>query len=131
MKIILRVLALLVVVPSAYCFTYWLPFSLIPVGEQRWIANILSLFCAIGVGWYVWSKSRSVPNGLISCIFYGAIVLGSIGFSVGFFGPIIFSPDSAQGPMFGIFITGPLGFLLGAIGGALYWLIYIKKKGKK
>lgn len=131
MKLIFRVLALLVVVPSAYCFIYWLPFSLIPLGEQRWIANILSLFCAVGVGCYVWSKSRSAPNGLISYIFYGAIVLGGIGFSVGFFGPIIFTPDAAQGPLLGIFITGPLGFLLGSIGGSLYWLIYRKKKEQK
>ncbi|MDA3792293.1 MAG: hypothetical protein PF545_01355 [Elusimicrobia bacterium] len=131
MKLIFRLLVLLIVVPSAFFFIYWLPFSLIPLDEHRWIARILSLFCAIGVGFYLWSKSKSPPHGLISHILYGAIVLGGIGFFVGFFGPIIFTPDAAQGPLLGIFITGPVCFLLGAIGGSLYWWIYRKKKGTK
>ena len=49
----------------------------------------------------------------------GALIVGAIGFSIGFFGPIIFMPDANQGPMLGIFITGPLGAVLGAVGGAI------------
>lgn len=49
----------------------------------------------------------------------GASLLGSIGFIGGFFGPLIFAPEANQGPLLGIFITGPLGFLLGGIGGAI------------
>jgi len=41
--------------------------------------------------------------------------LGGIGFAVGFFGPMIFEPEANQGPMVGIFITGPGGALLGLI----------------
>ena len=44
-----------------------------------------------------------------------ALVVGGIGFALGFFGPMIFVPDANQGPMFGIFISGPLGFLLGLV----------------
>ena len=40
--------------------------------------------------------------------------LGAIGFAGGFFGPMLFAPDANQGPMLGLFITGPLGFLCGA-----------------
>jgi len=48
------------------------------------------------------------------------VVLGIIGFLGGFLGPMILTPDANQGPMLGIFITGPLGFLTGAaIGTAL------------
>ena len=47
------------------------------------------------------------------------VILGAIGFAGGFFGPMVFSPESNQGPMLGIFITGPLGFLLGIVIGAL------------
>ena len=43
---------------------------------------------------------------------------GVIGFLVGFFGPMLFAPDAAQGPIVGVFLTGPLGFGLGLIGGA-------------
>lgn len=47
-------------------------------------------------------------------------LLGAIGFAAGFFGPMILMPESNQGPMFGIFISGPGGFLLGLlIGGIL------------
>lgn len=43
-----------------------------------------------------------------------AIVFGGVGFVLGFFGPMILAPDANQGPMLGIFITGPLGALAGA-----------------
>lgn len=54
----------------------------------------------------------------------GAVVLGGIGFVGGFFGPLLFTPQANQGPLLGIFITGPLGFLFGAILGAILapWL---------
>lgn len=48
-----------------------------------------------------------------------ALLVGGIGFAAGFFGPIIFAPDANQGPLLGIFITGPLGFL-----GGLGWGIF-------
>jgi hypothetical protein len=42
-----------------------------------------------------------------------AIILGGIAFAVGFFGPILWAPEANQGPLLGIFITGPLGFVFG------------------
>ena len=59
---------------------------------------------------------------MFASIALGAIIVGAVGFVAGFFGPIIFAPDANQGPMLGIFITGPLGFLIGGIGGFVYWL---------
>jgi hypothetical protein len=50
----------------------------------------------------------------------GALIVGGIGFVGGFFGPLVLAPDANQGPLLGIFITGPLGAILGAIGGAIY-----------
>ena len=49
----------------------------------------------------------------------GGIMLGGIGFAAGYFGPLILS-ESNLGPLLGIFMTGPLGFVLGAIIGWLY-----------
>jgi len=46
-----------------------------------------------------------------------AIVMGAVGFCLGFFGPILFG-GVAQGPLLGIIFTGPLGFVLGGIIGA-------------
>lgn len=50
----------------------------------------------------------------------GGVILGVIGFAAGFFGPIILQPSANQGPLLGIFITGPLGFTLGTVIGWIY-----------
>lgn len=50
----------------------------------------------------------------------GGCLLGGIGFVAGYVGPIIFMPESNQGPLLGIFITGPGGFVLGLLLGALF-----------
>jgi hypothetical protein len=57
----------------------------------------------------------------------GALVVGVVGFVAGFLGPIIFSPQSNQGPLLGIFITGPLGFVAGTIIGAIVGCIRTRK----
>ena len=46
-----------------------------------------------------------------------ALTIGAIAFLVGFIGPIIVTPGANQGPMLGIFITGPLGLGVGLIWG--------------
>lgn len=53
----------------------------------------------------------------------GGCLLGSIGFAAGFIGPMIFMPESNQGPLFGIFISGPGGFVLGCVLGAVTSLV--------
>jgi hypothetical protein len=49
-----------------------------------------------------------------------ALVLGGVGFAAGFFGPMALRPDANQGPMVGIFITGPGGALLGLVLGTVF-----------
>jgi hypothetical protein len=46
------------------------------------------------------------------------------------FCPILFTPEANQGPLPGLFITGPLGFLPGAVGGFLYGL-FMKRPKKR
>jgi hypothetical protein len=43
------------------------------------------------------------------------LTLATAGFAAGFIGPMVFAPDANQGPLVGIFITGPAGFALGAV----------------
>jgi hypothetical protein len=57
--------------------------------------------------------------GYLSTMFRYALVIGAIGFAGGFFGPLIFTPEANQGPLLGIFITGPLGFILGGVIGLI------------
>lgn len=54
--------------------------------------------------------------------FAGAFLLGTIGFAGGFVGPLLFAPEANQGPLLGIFITGPLGFVIGSIVGLVFAL---------
>jgi hypothetical protein len=51
-----------------------------------------------------------------------ALAVGGVSCLVGFVGPIIHDPSSPQGPLLGIFITGPLGFLAGAVLGLVIGL---------
>jgi uncharacterized membrane protein YeaQ/YmgE (transglycosylase-associated protein family) len=48
-----------------------------------------------------------------------AAALGGTGFLCGFVGPILLNPGANQGPLLGLFITGPGGAALGALLGSL------------
>ena len=63
----------------------------------------------------------------VKIIFVYGFVVGVVCFLVGFVGPIIFLPDSNQGPLLGIFITGPLGFIAGIVIGFIYSAIRSKR----
>ena len=56
---------------------------------------------------------------MLNSMFRWAVILGVIVFLGGFIGPMIFTPGANQGPMLGIFITGPLGGVIGAVAGAV------------
>ena len=48
----------------------------------------------------------------------GTVAMGFAGFVCGYVGPILLSPDATAGPLLGIFITGPLGAIAGALMGS-------------
>jgi len=66
---------------------------------------LVALFVRYGLG----PRTR----GVLREAFRPAFLLGGIGFVAGFVGPMIFMPSANQGPLLGIFITGPGGFVLG------------------
>jgi len=47
-----------------------------------------------------------------------ALLVGGLAFAAGFIGPILFS-SSNQGPLLGIFVTGPIGTVAGALLGIM------------
>jgi len=130
MHILLRILLLLVIAPSVLFFIYWVPFSLISMGENEFFRMIVSLLSAVLSGWFILSVTKSPSkNGLLASIICWSFIFGGAGFFIGFLGPIIFTPEANQGPLLGIIITGPVGFLLGAVGGLIYW--YRNKQTKE
>jgi hypothetical protein len=107
---------------AALYFTYWAGGALVyALGMSPWVPYIGSLAAGGLTARYVWRHTSSTEPGFVSAVVLGALVTGGIGFSAGFFGPIIFMPGANQGPLLGILITGPLGFLAGAVGGAIWW----------
>jgi hypothetical protein len=101
-------------------FSFWMFFAQIfPLG----IAPIFTFLFASAAALFVWRKSGNLNGGgLAAHIVMGAVILGAIGFIGGFFGPLIFAPDANQGPLLGLFITGPLGFIGGGVAGGIWWL---------
>jgi hypothetical protein len=46
-----------------------------------------------------------------------AAFVATVAFTAGFVGPMLLAPGANQGPMLGIFITGPIGALVGLVWG--------------
>lgn len=127
MRILLRLLATFVALVASYFLAFWvggaLIYSLTPRGISYWISFAIAILVAVIVARYVWMQTRAARSGLFRCLALGSLLTGAIAFSAGFFGPMLLTPNANQGPLLGIFITGPLGFILGGIGGAVYWLV--------
>ena len=64
-------------------------------------------------------------------ILVGALTTGGIAFFAGFFGPMLLAPDANLGPLLGSLVAGPLGFLVGAIGGAGHWFARKRRSGTR
>jgi hypothetical protein len=110
---------------ATFYFMFWLPFALLSfLPGHLLLAFVGSLAAAVWTTRYTWRRTESSgEGGVLALTLGGALVVGAIGFVGGFFGPMIWAPDANQGPLLGIFYTGPLGFLLGGVGGLLYGLI--------
>lgn len=111
---------------TTLCFVFWVtsPLILLHLHFPFWVGSLGSLLVAAVVAWYVWAFTASSRASLASSVLLGAVVIGGVGFSAGFFGPLLFMPSGRAnvGPVLGILITGPLGYILGAAVGAAHWL---------
>ena len=122
MRTVIKIVLVFFVFIASYYFVYWLPLSLIPgMHSHAVLSLIISISIAIAISVFAWKKMAVASNSFASYTLAGGILVGAISFVAGFFGPIIFTPGSNQGPLLGIFITGPIGFIAGLIGGAVYW----------
>jgi len=108
---------------ATYYFVFWVPFSLIASPGSWLIAVPVSIVCGIATGRHVWRATESSnAGGLLYSALGGALVVGGVSFAAGFFGPMIFTPEANQGPLLGLLITGPLGFVIGGVGGLVWGL---------
>lgn len=120
---------------ATFFFVYWMGAGLLfgllslvlPPGPATVIGSLVAGVAGAGCGvlarrQLLRRRATGASPGLGWAVAQGALLLGAIGFVAGFFGPMIFTPGANQGPMLGIFITGPGGAVLGAVGGAIWWI---------
>jgi hypothetical protein len=128
MKIALQFILFFLTLIGTYLFVYFLPLAWIysSPDSSRVLRVILSVFVALIAGLFVVQKIESFSDELATSIVMGGIIVGSGSFLIGFIGPMLFIPSANLGPLLGIFITGPIGFLVGLVAGGIYWKV--KKK---
>jgi hypothetical protein len=105
----------------------WLLIGTIGNGLLNVFASSPFIAVAAICWWFVLRGKYKKSRIRMMYAFIGALIVGGIGFVAGFFGPIIFSPQVNDGPLLGIFITGPIGFMAGAIIGAIVGFIRTRK----
>ena len=88
-----------------------------PSAFNRRMTLLVSFLISLAICSIIWMVLVYFPGRTISKILRIALISGVISFLLGFVGPILFSPGADQGPLLGIFITGPLGFIAGLVAG--------------
>ena len=89
---------------------------------------VMLAVCWLG-GWFALYGQRRSSRVRMKRALAGGVFGVIIGFVVGFFGPLFFLKANT-GPLAGFFVTGPLGFVLGVLFGAIYALVRAPRHGK-
>ena len=76
--------------------------------------------------WFALRGNRAASRARMKFVVRVAFVTGVIGFAVGFLSLPLWALDPNQGPLLGIFVTGPAGFVLGTALGWLYARLRIR-----
>jgi hypothetical protein len=69
--------------------------------------------------WSVLLGDRPASRAGIQASWRVGRMVGGIGLAIGFVGPLVIYPKANLGPLLGILLTGPLGFVMGALGAGL------------
>lgn len=93
--------------PSNDGWIFWVPIAswLVTMGLLCWWSALVGL--------------RGDSRARIRTSWHAGWVVGGVALALGFIGPLVLSPNATLGPLLGILLTGPVGFVLGAIVGAV------------
>ena len=83
---------------------FWVPITLLLI--------TLAALC----WWFALRGDRPESRSAMGACWIGGVLVGTLSFALGFIGPLIVWPHNNLGPLLGILITGPLGFVGGALG---------------
>jgi hypothetical protein len=89
-------------------------------GIEAWIFWVPITLLLVTTGalcwWFALRGHHPDSRAAIRESWRGGWLVGGVGFALGFVGPLFIWPDSNLGPLLGILVTGPVGFVLGALG---------------
>lgn len=86
---------------------FWVPITL-------WLLT-MGLLC----WWSALSGDGVANRSSIRASWQAGWMVGGIGLAAGLVGPLVLQPEANLGPLLGVLMTGPLGFVVGALGAAL------------
>ncbi len=105
--------------------------GLLPISAEavRFLSVVCYLIGAIAGGLLgaLWARPAQQGGTVARWAVGTAAVVGGIAFLAGFAGPMIVRPDLPQGPLLGIFFTGPLGAIAGLVIGLVIGLVLQQK----
>jgi hypothetical protein len=118
-KALLRALIFL---PLIFYILFQIFFPLFfPFAFNRQMTLVVSILIALAACLCIWLVLVYFSATTISKILKIGLITGGISLVLGYVGPILLRPDANQGPLLGIFVTGPLGFIVGLVAGVIYW----------
>ena len=82
---------------------FWVPIT-------AWLVT-MGLLCE----WSAVDAHRAATGARIRASWRAGWRVGGVAFALGFIGPLVVNPKASLGPLLGILLTGPAGFVLGAI----------------
>jgi hypothetical protein len=86
-----------------------------------WVPITLLFFTIGGLSWWFALRAHHPETrARIWKSWRAGRLVGGIGLAAGFVGPLLIWPDANLGPLLGILITGPLGFVVGALGALVF-----------
>jgi hypothetical protein len=85
---------------------------------------------AIICWWFALQGHRAESRARLGYALGGGLILGGVSLAAGFVGPLILNPGANQGPLLGIFFTGPIGFVVGVGLGAVYARFRVRRAGR-
>lgn len=74
---------------------------------------LVGLGLAVAYRYGAFGRRRPKPIAVQVRVALWAVAFGALGAGLGFFGPLLLAPEANQGPLLGIFVTGPLGLFAG------------------
>jgi hypothetical protein len=92
-------------------------------GDEGWFfwlpVTLLLLTLGVLCWWFTLSGDQATSRAAIRATWRGGWIVGWIGLGIGMVGPLVFSPKANLGPLLGVLVTGPLGFVVGVVGAAV------------